>query len=216
MASDIPASEKAQSAQQSDEHTNESASGSAAEQTPGQTADQPAHQTADQRRDEIALRLVDRFSVWSGAAGLIPLPFIDIATVGEIQLQMLRKLAALYGVRSGAPGKVGARCLNRSDHPGQQRHWDGERAKGRAPRGNNGRGDFNAGFVGWRDIRDRGRVFIQHFASGGTLLDFNPPDYREFIKEQTQKLKSKLDAAPPSQQTATRGSDGQHPAASGN
>src|SRR5271165_4890921 len=29
-----------------------------------------------------------------------------------------------------------------------------------------------------------GKVFIKHFASGGTLLDFNPPDYREFIKKQ--------------------------------
>jgi uncharacterized protein (DUF697 family) len=28
-----------------------------------------------------------------------------------------------------------------------------------------------------------GKVFIQHFASGGTLLDFNPGDYREFIKK---------------------------------
>jgi hypothetical protein len=27
-----------------------------------------------------------------------------------------------------------------------------------------------------------GKAFIQHFASGGTLLDFNPPGYREFIK----------------------------------
>jgi hypothetical protein len=33
-----------------------------------------------------------------------------------------------------------------------------------------------------------GKVFIQHFASGGTLLDFNPPDYREFIKAQKVKL----------------------------
>jgi hypothetical protein len=33
-----------------------------------------------------------------------------------------------------------------------------------------------------------GKVFIQHFASGGTLLDFNPPDYREFIKAQKEKL----------------------------
>ena len=33
-----------------------------------------------------------------------------------------------------------------------------------------------------------GKVFIQHFASGGTLLDFNPPDYREFIKAQREKL----------------------------
>ena len=35
-----------------------------------------------------------------------------------------------------------------------------------------------------------GKVFIQHFASGGTLLDFNPPDYREFIKTQREKLGS--------------------------
>ena len=27
-----------------------------------------------------------------------------------------------------------------------------------------------------------GMAFVQHFISGGTLLDFNPPDYREFIK----------------------------------
>jgi uncharacterized protein (DUF697 family) len=33
-----------------------------------------------------------------------------------------------------------------------------------------------------------GRVFIQHFASGGSLLDFNPPDYREFIKAQREKF----------------------------
>jgi uncharacterized protein (DUF697 family) len=29
-----------------------------------------------------------------------------------------------------------------------------------------------------------GKVFIQHFASGGTMLDFNPREYREFIKNQ--------------------------------
>ena len=31
-----------------------------------------------------------------------------------------------------------------------------------------------------------GKAFIQHFASGGTLLDFNPPDYREFVKAQKE------------------------------
>ena len=29
-----------------------------------------------------------------------------------------------------------------------------------------------------------GMAFMQHFVSGGTLLDFDPPDYREFIKAQ--------------------------------
>ena len=40
-----------------------------------------------------------------------------------------------------------------------------------------------------------GKVFIQHFASGGTLLDFNPPDYREFIKAQKERLGVKTGAA---------------------
>jgi uncharacterized protein (DUF697 family) len=36
-----------------------------------------------------------------------------------------------------------------------------------------------------------GKVFMKHFASGGTLLDFNPPDYREFIKQQQERFKRK-------------------------
>jgi uncharacterized protein (DUF697 family) len=42
-----------------------------------------------------------------------------------------------------------------------------------------------------------GKVFIQHFASGGTLLDFNPPDYREFIKVQKAKVAARTRALPP-------------------
>jgi hypothetical protein len=36
-----------------------------------------------------------------------------------------------------------------------------------------------------------GMVFIQHFASGGTLLDFNPGDYREFVKTQKDKWRGR-------------------------
>jgi uncharacterized protein (DUF697 family) len=61
-----------------------------------------------------------------------------------------------------------------------------------------------------------GKVFIQHFASGGTLLDFNPPDYREFIKIQKQKWSSRSEATPPAAQssTLTRGGSSQPPDAS--
>src|SRR5207253_9678843 len=40
-----------------------------------------------------------------------------------------------------------------------------------------------------------GKVFSQHFASGGTLLDFNPPDYREFIKAQKEKWNARTGRA---------------------
>ena len=36
-----------------------------------------------------------------------------------------------------------------------------------------------------------GKAFIQHFESGGTLLDFNPPDYREFVKAQKEMWDSR-------------------------
>src|SRR3984893_12969848 len=57
-----------------------------------------ATETTDAQRDEMAAKLVDRFSLWSGAAGLIPIPLVDIAAVGGVQLQMLRKLSEIYGV----------------------------------------------------------------------------------------------------------------------
>ena len=50
-----------------------------------------------------------------------------------------------------------------------------------------------------------GKVFIQHFASGGTLLDFNPPDYREFIKAQKEKLSARSAAPSASPASTTRG-----------
>ena len=36
-----------------------------------------------------------------------------------------------------------------------------------------------------------GKVFMKHFASGGTLLDFDLPDYREFINAQKEKFQSR-------------------------
>jgi len=35
-----------------------------------------------------------------------------------------------------------------------------------------------------------GLTFIEHFASGGTLLDFEPPNYREFIKAGVERRKT--------------------------
>ena len=37
-----------------------------------------------------------------------------------------------------------------------------------------------------------GKAFIQHFASGGTPLDFNPPDYRDFVKAQKERWDSRM------------------------
>src|ERR1035437_8355645 len=51
----------------------------------------------DDRRAR-AVKLVERFSSWSGAAGLIPVPFVDLAAIGGVQIQMLRRISQIYGV----------------------------------------------------------------------------------------------------------------------
>jgi hypothetical protein len=57
-----------------------------------------------------------------------------------------------------------------------------------------------------------GKVFIQHFATGGTLLDFHPPDYKEFIKAQKERYfsrdKTVTSAPPPPSSTSTSPSEG--------
>ena len=35
-----------------------------------------------------------------------------------------------------------------------------------------------------------GMAFVEHFARGGTLLDFDPPDHREFIKAPAELRKA--------------------------
>ena len=51
----------------------------------------------DDRR-ATAVKLVERFSLWSGAAGLIPVPFVDLAAVGGVQVQMLRRISQIYDI----------------------------------------------------------------------------------------------------------------------
>ena len=63
-----------------------------------ETAGSDTTAMTDEQRDEVASKLVDRFSLWSGAAGLVPIPLVDIAAVGGVQIQMLRRLSEIYGV----------------------------------------------------------------------------------------------------------------------
>ena len=53
--------------------------------------------TPEERR-EFAGKLVDRFAVWSGVAGFIPMPVVDVVAIGGLQIQMLRRLSQIYGV----------------------------------------------------------------------------------------------------------------------
>src|SRR6266540_2778161 len=75
-----------------------SGSGKAEKKDPAVAEQATAPEMTDEQRHEAASKLVDRFSLWSGAAGLIPVPLVDVITVGGVQVQMVRRLSQIYGV----------------------------------------------------------------------------------------------------------------------
>ena len=166
---------------------------------PASAAVAPPTPTTDAERDELASQLVDRLSLWSGAAGLIPVPFVDMVAVGGVQLHMLRRLSEIYGVPfSENRGKSVLASIAGAVIPASTATTTamgvGSFMKA-LPGLGTAIGALTMPVVSAGATWIIGKVFMQHFASGGTLLDFNPPDYREFIKAQKEKLGMRPGAA---------------------
>ena len=173
----------------------------------GSTMLEPAEMTAE-RRDEVASKLVDRFAIWSGVAGLIPVPVVDAVAVGGLQIQMLRRLSQIYGVAfSENRGKALIASLAGSMIPTTSGIGAARVLKAMPIVGT-----IVAGFVipvlSAGATYAIGKAFIQHFASGGTLLDFNPPDYREFIKASKEMWGSRSTSSRRSAQPSSSSSSG--------
>jgi uncharacterized protein (DUF697 family) len=143
-------------------------------------------------RDEIASKLVERFSLWSGVAGLLPMPVVDVFVVGGLQLQMLNRLSQIYAVPfSENRGKALIASLAGSWIPATSGIGAASALKFVPVLG-----AIVSGFVmpvlSAGATYAIGKAFIKHFESGGTLLDFDPPDYREFVKAQKDKWDSRF------------------------
>lgn len=157
----------------------------------GSGTDQATAETPEQRR-EMAAKLVDRFAVWSGVAGLIPLPFVDVLAVGGLQLQMLRRLSQIYDVQfSENRGKALIASLAGTMIPVTSGMGAASALKG-VPLLGMMASAFVMPVLSAGATYAIGKAFVQHFESGGTLLDFNPPDYKEFIKAQKQMWDSRI------------------------
>jgi uncharacterized protein (DUF697 family) len=142
-------------------------------------------------REEVASKLVDRFSIWSGVAGLIPIPVVDVLTVGGLQLQMLRRISQIYDIDfSENRGKSLIAALAGCMIPATSGMGAASALKA-VPVVNILAAGFVMPVLSAGATFAIGKAFIQHFESGGTLLDFNPPDYREFVKHQKEMWESR-------------------------
>jgi len=143
-------------------------------------------ETPQDDRRTIAVKLVERFSLWSGVAGIIPVPFVDLAAVGGVQIQMLRRISRIYGVPFSANrGKALLASLAGSMIPAISGMGAASIVKS-VPVVGTAVSAILMPALSAGATYAIGMAFIEHFASGGTLLDFNPAEYREFIKAQKE------------------------------
>jgi uncharacterized protein (DUF697 family) len=150
-------------------------------------------------RDAMAASVVSNYTAWSAVAGIIPVPVADVVAIAGLQLQMLRRLAQVYGVpfsqnwgKSAIAAVVGSVLPVSVASP--VAHGVGSLLKGFPVVGGVVMSVTQPALAATTTYLI-GKIFLQHFAAGGTLLSFNPEDYREYAKAQAAKGQPQAAAA---------------------
>jgi uncharacterized protein (DUF697 family) len=140
--------------------------------------------------EEAAEQIIKHNVLWGVGAGVIPLPLLDAAATAAVQIKMLRELANLYQVPFredriknictsllaglGAPAVGAITAVTALKFVPVIGPLVGILA-------------FPASSAAFTFAV--GKVFVQHFASGGTFLDFDPKTVREHFAKQFEEGK---------------------------
>jgi uncharacterized protein (DUF697 family) len=140
-------------------------------------------------RQPLALEIVKRHAMYAAAVGLVPIPLVNAAGVVAVELKLLRDLAKHYDlpfqrdrVKSIVSALVGG-ALSAEVGVGAAGVVKGAPLVGGAlcivavP--------AIAGAITYAI----GKVFIQHFESGGTFLDLDPAKVKQYFNDQFRQSK---------------------------
>ncbi len=133
--------------------------------------------------------IIKRHVLFSMGAGFIPIPIVDIAAVTAIQLDMLRQLCKLYDQDyNDSSGKAFVGTIAGNTLSRIAAHTVGSVFKAVPIIGTALGGATVSAFSGATTYAI-GQVVAQHFASGGSINEFDAEELREFYQEQFQKGK---------------------------
>ena len=128
---------------------------------------------------------------WAMGAGLIPLPLIDLATITGIQLKMIAKISKVYGVPfadnraksiiASLLGSVGSSSIAVGTFGSLVKSVPGFGAWLGAATMPVASGAFTYAI---------GKVFIQHFESGGTFLSLDASSAKSYFQEMVKEGKA--------------------------
>ena len=141
-------------------------------------------------KQQEAVKTVKRYMWWSMGAGLVPVPILDLLAVSGVQLKMLAALSKHYGVpfkKSSGKAVIGSLVGFVLPHSLSVFMFDtlAKTMPGVGSLAGASTMVVVAGAYAWA----LGNVFIQHFESGGTFLDFDPEAVKEYFRAQFEEGK---------------------------
>ena len=139
-------------------------------------------------RQQKALETVKRYMWGSMGAGLIPGPFLDLIAVSGVQVKMLAEVSKIYDVpfqKNRGKAIVGS-LLGFSLEHSMACGVLGIFLKSIPVVGVLAGGPAMAVFSG-ASAWALGSVFIRHFESGGTFLDFDPDKAKQYYRTQFEE-----------------------------
>jgi uncharacterized protein (DUF697 family) len=136
-------------------------------------------------KEQTAQKVVKNYMWWSMGAGLIPVPLVDLVAVAGVQLKMLAEISKIYGVQfQENRGKALIASLVGYVVPGSLSFGSvGSLLKAIPGVGTLVGAPSMALFCG-ASTYALGKVFIQHFESGGTFLSFDPAKVKEHFQRE--------------------------------
>lgn len=156
-------------------------------------AEQPAMAAAREHSDDLlvsdANNIVKNHVIGAMGISLVPIPLVDLVGLTGIQLKMLHSLASHYRVPfSENLGKSLIVSLVGGIMPTSTAMTLASLVKA-VPGLGTATGMVSVTVLGGATTYAIGQVFIQHFESGGTLLDFDPKKMRTYFTLKLQEGK---------------------------
>ena len=134
-------------------------------------------------KEITAIKIVKNYMWWSMGAGLIPVPFADLIAVSGVQLKMLKDVSGVYNIQfSENRGKSIVSALLGSIIPNSLSVGNMGSLLKMVPVVGTLLGGLSMSLFSGAATYAIGKVFIQHFESGGTFLDFNPITVKEYFQ----------------------------------
>lgn len=131
-----------------------------------------------------ATDIIRSYMGWSAGAGLVPIPWLDLAAIIGVQLKMLKSLADLYGVPFRQDLVRPAVTALVSTGGSALLAGPAASLAKTVPVFGTILGVLTMPALAAAASWATGKVFIRHFESGGTFLDFDPAKARAYYAEQ--------------------------------